>query len=59
MDRMFTLMGAIFLEFQLFLKITSIFAGGIIAPFALTALQGYQFHRRLFARHTKPSFNMI
>jgi hypothetical protein len=33
--------GTVFLEFQLFLGIPTVFAGGIIAPFALTALQGY------------------
>jgi hypothetical protein len=35
---MFPVVRAIFLEFQLFLNIAPILAGGIIAPFALTAL---------------------
>jgi hypothetical protein len=44
--------GAIFLEFQLFLDISAVFTGGIIAPFALAALQGYQFNRCFLACHT-------
>jgi hypothetical protein len=47
--------GAIFAEFQLFLSIPPVFLGGIIAPFALSTLQGYQFHRSLFACHVSTS----
>jgi hypothetical protein len=43
--------GTVFLEFQLFLGIPAVFAGGIIAPFALTALQGYQLNRCFLACH--------
>jgi hypothetical protein len=38
-ERMLPVKGTIFLEFQFFLGIPAVFAGGIIAPFALTALQ--------------------
>jgi len=53
-ERMLTVMGAIFVEFQLFLDIASIFTGRVIASFALTALKSYQFNCRLFACHNKP-----
>jgi hypothetical protein len=49
--------GTIFLEFQLFLGIPAVFAGGIIASFALTALQGYQLNHRLLTCHTLTSQN--
>jgi hypothetical protein len=52
---MFPVKGAVFLEFQLFLGIPPVFFGGIITPFALSALQGYQFHRGLFACHVSTS----
>jgi hypothetical protein len=48
---MFPVKGAIFVEFQFFLGIAPVFTGGVIPPFTLTALQSYQFHRRIFARH--------
>jgi len=40
-ERMLPFKGTIFLELQLFLKIPAVFAGRIITPFALAALQGY------------------
>jgi hypothetical protein len=38
---MLAIMRAIFLELQFFLDIAPVFAGGIVAPFAVAALQGY------------------
>jgi hypothetical protein len=38
---MLAVMGAIFLEFQLFLNIAPVLAGCIVTPFALTALKRY------------------
>jgi hypothetical protein len=43
--------GTVLLEFQLLLGIPPIFAGGIIAPLAFTALQGNQFNHLLFSFH--------
>jgi hypothetical protein len=40
MKRMLAVMRAVFLEFQLFLNITPVLAGGIITPLALAALKG-------------------
>jgi hypothetical protein len=58
-ERVFPVMGAVFLKFQFFLDITPVLAGGIIAPLALSALQGKQLHRRLFfTRHNQPLFNI-
>jgi hypothetical protein len=45
---MFPVMGAIFLEFKFFLNIAPVLAGCVIAPFAVTALQGYQFNHCFF-----------
>jgi hypothetical protein len=53
---MFTIMRTIFLELKFFLSIAPVLAGGIIAPFAVTALKSYQFYRCLFARHKKPLY---
>jgi len=47
-QRMLPVKGTIFFEFQFFLDIPAVFAGGVITPFALTALKGYQFHRCFF-----------
>jgi hypothetical protein len=58
MERVFPVMGTVFLKFQFFLDITPVFAGGIVAPFAFGTLQGNQFHSRLFTRHNKPLFNI-
>jgi hypothetical protein len=55
-ERMLAIMRTIFVEFQLLLNIAPVFAGCVIAPFALAALKGYQFHRCLFARHIKPLY---
>jgi hypothetical protein len=41
MERMFTVMGAIFVKFKLFLDIAPVFAGGIVSPFALCTLKSY------------------
>jgi hypothetical protein len=38
---MLAIMRAIFFEFQFFLDIAPVFAGGIIAPFAIGTLQRY------------------
>jgi len=54
-ERVFTVMRTVFLEFQFLLNIAPVFAGCIIAPFTFTALKGYQFNRCLFARHNKTS----
>jgi hypothetical protein len=40
-ERVFPVMGAIFLELKLFLNIAPVLAGRIITPFALSALKGY------------------
>jgi hypothetical protein len=56
-ERVFSVMGAIFLEFQFFLDIAPVFAGGIVAPFTLGTLQRYQLHRCLFTRHNSPLYN--
>jgi hypothetical protein len=53
-EGMLPVKGTIFLEFQLFLSIPAVFAGSIITPFTFAALQGYQFHRCLFACHNSP-----
>ena len=53
---MFPVMWAIFFELKFFLNIAPVLAGCIIAPFAFTALKGYQFHRCLFARHKNLSY---
>jgi hypothetical protein len=37
---------AILAKLQLFLRITPVFAGGIVLPLTFTALQRYQFRRR-------------
>ena len=50
-EGMLPVKGTKFVKFQLFLDITPVFLGGIITPFALAALQGYQFHRGFFTRH--------
>jgi hypothetical protein len=39
MERMLAVMRAIFFEFQFFLDIAPVFAGGIIAPFTFSALK--------------------
>jgi hypothetical protein len=51
MDRMLPIKRAIFLEFQLFLSISPVFAGGIVFALTVTALKRYQFHYLFLARH--------
>jgi len=51
---MLPVMGAIFLKLKFFLNIAPVFAGRIIAPFAVRALQSNQLNYILFARHNKP-----
>jgi hypothetical protein len=46
--------GTILVEFKFFLGIPPVFFGGIVFPLTFTTLQGYQFHRGLFARHILP-----
>jgi hypothetical protein len=53
MERMFPIMRAILLELQFFLDIAPVLAGGIIPPFTLGTLQGYQFHCCLLTRHNQ------
>jgi len=55
-EGVFPIKGTIFLEFQLFLGIPAVFAGSIVAPFALAALQGYQFNHLLLACHKSTSY---
>jgi hypothetical protein len=50
-ERMLPVKGTIFVEFQLFLGVPAVFAGSIITPLALAALQGHQFNYLLFACH--------
>jgi hypothetical protein len=49
--RVLPVKGTVFAKFQFFLGVAPVFLGGIIAPLALTALQGYQFYCRFLARH--------
>jgi hypothetical protein len=46
---------AIFVHLKLFLGIPPIFRGGIVPPFTLAALQGYQFNHRFLACHNPSS----
>jgi len=55
---MLLVMRAILIKLQLFLDIAPVFACCIIAPFAFTALQGYQFYYCFFARHNKTSLKI-
>jgi hypothetical protein len=48
---MLAVMRAIFLEFQLFLDIAPVLAGGIVTPFALSTLKRNQFNHILFTSH--------
>ena len=52
--RMLPVKGTVLLEFQLFLGVPPVLAGGIIAPLALAALERHQFYRLFFARHFQP-----
>ena len=52
---MFPLKGTKFLKFQLLLRIPAVLAGRVIPPFALSALEGYQFHYLLLACHVLTS----
>jgi hypothetical protein len=47
--------GTKFFKFQFFLGISPVFAGSIVAPLTLTALQRYQFYRSLLTRHNLTS----
>jgi hypothetical protein len=51
MNSMLPVIRTILFEFQFFLEVAPVFAGGIIAPFALGTLQGNQFHRSFLTRH--------
>jgi hypothetical protein len=46
--------GAILLKFKFFLSIPPVLFGSIIFSFTFAALQGHQFHCRLFTRHSLP-----
>ena len=43
--------GTVLLEFKLFLGIPPVFAGGIVSPFTLGTLEGYQFCYLFLACH--------
>ena len=57
MNRVLTVKGTILFEFQLFLGVPPVFAGGIISPLTLAALERNQLHHLFLACHTSNSFH--
>jgi hypothetical protein len=50
-DSMLSVKRTVFFEFQFFLGVPPVLAGGIVLPLTFTALKRYQFHYLFLACH--------